>query len=70
MWENHKAGKLPTYKEYTVDYRLKQFRKCEGGWENLGPITFIDFKSEEGDKLLCEMLDQGLIPEDKMGALL
>ena len=52
MWEN--------YKEYTIDYRLKQFRKCEGGWENLGPITFIDFKSEEGDKLLCEMMDQGL----------
>ena len=43
---------LQTYKEYTVDYRLQQFRSCDGGWENGGRINFIDFKSDEGDKIV------------------
>lgn len=54
---------LPTYKEYTVDYRLKQFRACPGGWENYGKIEFIDFDSELGDELLCEMITAKLVPE-------
>ena len=60
---------LQTYKDYTVDYRLRQFRRCEGGWENHGLIEFIDFKSEEGDRLLVEMLEQGLVPEEQLWRL-
>jgi len=57
---------LQTYKEYTVDYRLRQFRRCKGGWENHGVIEFIDFKSDKGDQLLAEMLDQGLVPDEHL----
>ena len=57
---------LQTYKDYTVDYRLRQFRRCEGGWNNHGAIEFIDFKSEEGEQLLAEMLDQALIPDEQL----
>ena len=60
---------LQTYKDYTVDYRLRQFRRCEGGWENNGLIEFIDFTSEEGDRLLVEMLEQGLVPDEALSRL-
>jgi hypothetical protein len=61
---------LQTYKDYTVDYRLRQFRRCKGGWENHGVIEFIDFKSEEGDQLLAEMLEQGLVPDEHLWRLI
>ena len=61
---------LPTYKDYTVDYRLRQFRRGVGGWEHHGEIEFIDFRSEEGEQLLAEMLDQGLIPEEHLGRVM
>jgi len=43
---------LPTFKGYTIDVRLGQFRKVsrENG------IEFLDFDEEEGDKLLAEYL--------------
>ncbi|MBD3180726.1 hypothetical protein GF312_00435 [Candidatus Poribacteria bacterium] len=44
---------LPTFKGYTVDTRLHQFRKVNPDTS----IEFIDFGSEEGDKLLCEYID-------------
>jgi hypothetical protein len=55
-------GKLPTYKGYTVDYRLKQFRlvhpgNCVCGG---GDIEFIDFDSERGGELLAEMAREGM----------
>jgi hypothetical protein len=56
--------KLQTYIykniEYTVDYRLQQFRSCEGGWESLGEISFIEFDSELGDEILAEMIKDGV----------
>lgn len=58
---------LQDYKGYTVDYRLKQFRKCP---PNHGLIEFIDFKSEKGDKILCEMIRKNLIPDDKLNSIL
>ena len=44
---------LPTFKGYTVDKKLKQFRKAIHG-EN-PQIEFIDFDSEEGEILLDEL---------------
>lgn len=44
---------LPTFRGYTVDKRLKQFRKVIRGCQ----IEFIDFDSEKGKKLLAEMRD-------------
>ena len=43
---------LPVFKGYTVDARLRQFRKVstEG-------IKFIDFSSSEGDELLGEYIE-------------
>ncbi len=52
-----------TYKgiTYTVDYRLHQFRACEGGWESYGAISFIDFKSDEGDEIATAMLEDNVL---------
>jgi hypothetical protein len=43
--------KLPEFKGYTVDERLKQFRKVD---RKKPDIEFIDFDSEKGKKLLAE----------------
>lgn len=42
---------LPTFKGYTIDKRLKQFRKVTGHES----IEFIEFDSQEGFELLEEM---------------
>jgi hypothetical protein len=43
--------RLPTFKGYTIDVRLKEFRKVE--WDRLP--EFIAFESELGRKILAEM---------------
>ncbi len=43
---------LPTYKGYTVDFRLRQFRKADYG----KPLVFIDFESPRGQRLLSEYM--------------
>ncbi len=48
--------KLPIFKGYTVDGRLKEFRKVECPADHSKPIEFIPFDSEEGDRLLCELI--------------
>jgi hypothetical protein len=48
---------LPTFQGYTVDNRLKEFRKLELGKE---PV-FVPFDSTEGQKLLEEIERAGLI---------
>ena len=53
--------KLQTYKDYTIDYRLKQFRSCEGRWNSLGKIDFISFDSDKGKKILCDMISDKLL---------
>ena len=45
--------KLPQFKDYTVDEKLREFRKVKHG-ENPG-ICFVPFDSERGRKLLKEM---------------
>jgi len=42
---------LPNFKGYTVDERLRQFRKVD---RNKPSIDFVDFDSEEGQELLTE----------------
>jgi len=42
--------KLPTYKEYTVDFRLKEFRNAVYGKS----LEFIPFESRKGKRLLEE----------------
>ena len=42
---------LPVFRGYTVDVRLRQFRKVSDG------IEFLDFDSELGDELLGEYID-------------
>jgi len=42
---------LPTFKGYTVDKKLKQFRKVD---RSKPSIDFVDFDSEEGQELLSE----------------
>lgn len=42
---------LPKFKDYTIDVRLKQFRKVL----KTGEVRFIDMKSDEGDKILMQI---------------
>lgn len=44
---------LPAFKGYTVDVRLRQFRKADPGKQS---IEFVDFSSPEGDDLLEEYI--------------
>lgn len=46
--------KLPEFKGYTVDEKLKQFRKVD---REKPSIEFVDFDSKEGKKLLKEYDD-------------
>lgn len=44
--------RLPVFKGYTVDARLKEFRKADTGRKK---IEFVPFDSRKGKKLLEEM---------------
>ncbi len=45
--------KLPEFNGYTVDIKLKQFRKTDPK----NNISFIDFKSEKGDNILSKYIN-------------
>ncbi len=45
---------LPTFKGWTIDTRLKQLRKVG---KDRQTIEFLDFTSEEGDKILAEFIE-------------
>lgn len=47
---------LQTFKGYTVDFRLKEFRI----FPTKGPPEFIDFRSNEGAALVDEMFDKAI----------
>jgi len=49
---------LPKFKGYTVDERLKEFRKVEYGKS----IEFIPFDSPQGQELLEEMRAETMQP--------
>lgn len=48
-----KPFELPTFNGYTIDARLRQFRKVSRG--DNPEIKFIPFASEEGQEILEEM---------------
>ena len=52
--EHKTPFELPTFRGYTVDKRLKQFRKVTG-IDGKRKIEFIEFDSPEGFDLLEEM---------------
>ncbi|KKP29509.1 MAG: hypothetical protein UR15_C0013G0006 [Parcubacteria group bacterium GW2011_GWA2_31_28] len=51
MLKDKKSLTLPEFKGYTVDERLKQFRKVD---RDKPSIEFLDFDSEEGQELLAQ----------------
>ncbi len=55
---------LPTYKGYTVDFRLREFRKMKSVINHNEYIQFLDFKSEKGDLLLTQMIKKDLVPQE------
>jgi len=46
---------LPKFKGYTVDERLKQFRKVD---REEPSIEFVEFDSDKGKELLAEYEDE------------
>ena len=53
------AKKLPTFEGYTVDVRLKQFRKVQKT-----EIKFTDFDSETGERILSRYI-KSLNPQSR-----
>jgi hypothetical protein len=51
--------KLKTFKGYTVDLRLQQFRKVTGSGHDMN-IEFVDFASPEGQELLAHMHERAI----------
>jgi len=49
--------KLPDFKGYTIDFRLRQFRKVS--LEEF-KLEFIDFDSKKGINLLTEYYEQSI----------
>lgn len=47
---------LPVFKGWTVDARLKQFRRVINTSDKTFGIDFLAFKSDEGDALLSEYI--------------
>jgi hypothetical protein len=47
---------LEVFEGWTIDYRLKQLRRCKDGWENMGHIDFIDFDSDLGQAIFEKKL--------------
>ena len=47
------VNQLPTFKGYTVDYRLREFRLMNFPDKS----EFISFQSPQGYKMLCEYED-------------
>ena len=61
--ENETPFELPTFKGYTIDPRLRQFRKVIPQES----IEFIDFYSKKGQELLVEMREYFLFLYDDIG---
>jgi len=44
-------NELETFGNWTIDRRLKQFRRCETGWDSGGKIDFVDFDTDAGEMI-------------------
>jgi hypothetical protein len=64
--EAETMNQLPVFNEWTVDIRLKQFRKTDQHED----ITFLDFASDEGHELLREFIDTLQTGDDEHTELL
>ena len=63
-------NQLTVYKGYSIDYRLKQFRKVAFEKDgNPADIEFLDFDTERGDLLLAEMIEKDLVPQEILADL-
>lgn len=51
--QDSRATVLPVFKGYTVDVRLRQFRRVNPDTS----IEFLDFDSQKGDELLGEYIN-------------
>jgi predicted DsbA family dithiol-disulfide isomerase len=49
-------NKLPMWKEWTIDMRLKQFRRV--GKDGALGIEFVDFDSDDGKRLMIEYCEE------------
>lgn len=45
--------KLPTWKGWTVDVRLRQFRKVDKMSQE---VEFVEFDDDGGDDILCDII--------------
>lgn len=54
---------LPTFEGWTVDTRLKQFRKMDEA------IVILDFNTPEGDELLARYIESGLDRDELLRVL-
>ncbi len=60
-------GLLPVYKGYTVDVRLRQFRYVTRAADGTpSGVFFLDFLSDAGFELLCELVSE-LLPVEEFG---
>jgi hypothetical protein len=47
---------LPTFKGWTIDARLKQLRKIVRKSRHFAAMEYLDFKSEQGDRILTKYI--------------
>ncbi len=58
MKKHYRPVKLPEFRGWTVDIRLKEFRRVTDD-----EIEFLSFRSYEGDLLLADYIDS--LPREK-----
>ena len=47
---------LPLFKGYTVDARLKQFRRIRKQSHSFAGMEYLDFDTDKGDRLLTQYI--------------
>lgn len=56
--------KLPTYKGWTVDYKLKEFRQVRQLKDGSRHLSTRPFDTFRGDYLLGKMISKNLVPRE------
>ena len=47
---------LPIFKGWTVDARLRQFRRIKKQSKYFAGMEYVEFDSDKGEKLLCQYI--------------